>query len=336
MGDNHRFTLGLALGAGLIVGLWLMLVAGQAGRPHPDNLWVEQAYEKKLLAAGRVEQSPRILIVAGSAAMFGVDSTAMADAWAKPVINLGVNAGIGPYFLIDYAQPVVNKGDLVIAPLEYPLYSYSGEVNQVFLSFLWSHPATISQLPPLTLVKALWITPLKRVMQGYQGIAKDFRVAGLYGPNNLDQFGDQVNSELARRDSDLHRNAVDKAAEEYGRHFTADAIGWQLWADFANSLRERGACVIFVPPPMLFKNEYAEREEDRRFYRELPEFARQAGLNYLGEPQEFLYPADWFFDTNYHLVAEQRKVYTAALISLLGDDPVRRCEEFVAPDSRPQ
>ena len=331
--DNYRFALGLVLGVGLALGLWLILVAGQVGNPHPDNLWVEQAYEKKLLAAGRFADSPRILIVAGSAAMFGVDSTALADAWGKPVINLGVNAGIGPYFLIDYAEPLVNKGDVVIAPLEYPLYSYAGEVNQVFLGFLLSHPTIIRQLPPLTWLKVLWMAPLKRVIEGYRGIPQGFQVAGLYGPHNLDQLGDQVNSELTLRDTTLHVNAVAKEAEEYGRHFTPDGIGWQLWLNFASVLRERGACVIFVPPPMMFKKEYAEREEDRWLYRELPEFARQTGLNYLGDPREFLYPQDWFFDTNYHLVAQKRKVYTAALISLIGDNPTSRCASLAAAGS---
>jgi hypothetical protein len=75
----------------------------------------------------------------------------------------------------------------------------------------------------------------------------------------------------------------------------------------------------------MFKREYVERERESWFYRELPAAARRNGLYYLGDPREFLYPTDWFYDTNYHLVAEKREVYTRALIALIGRDPFTNC-----------
>jgi hypothetical protein len=325
MTENKRFALGLSLGVIVICSLWLLLLAGQLGRPHANNLWVEQAYEKKIRAARRRSGAPRVLIVAGSGAMFGVDSRVLADAWAMPVINLSVNAGIGPHFIIDYAQPLVGDGDIVLMPLEYPLYSYRGETNHVFLSFLLSHPHIALKLPVRILANVVWTAPLKRVLEGYLGMPEGFQVAGLYGPHNLDVNGDQINSELALRDHSLHRGAVAKKAEQYGMSYRADALGWQLWRAFADTLQARGACVIFVPPPMMFKPDYVEREEERTFYRDLPAYARQNGLDYRGDPREFLYPPEWFFDTNYHLVAEKRGVYTRALLALLGDSRVERC-----------
>ena len=136
------------------------------------------------------------------------------------------------------------------------------------------------RLPVAALGKALWSAPLKRVAEAYLGIPEDFRVAGLYGPHNLDANGDQINSELALRDASLHRAAVAKKAEEYGVNFTPDALGWRLWRNFARTLQDRGACVIFVPPPMMFKQEYAALEQERRLYRDLPVTARQNGLHY--------------------------------------------------------
>jgi hypothetical protein len=325
MSENKRFALGLGLGLTLVAGFWLALVVGQLGKPHADNIWVEQAYEKKIQAASRAGASPRVLIVAGSAAMFGVDSAALSEAWGMPVTNLAVNAGIGPHFIIDYAEPLVNAGDIVIAPLEYPLYTYDGEINHVLLSFLLSHPYIVPRLSVASLGRALWAAPLKRVVQGYLGVPGDFRVAGLYGPHNLDANGDQINSELAHRNPALHRAAVKKMAEDYGAQFSGDAIGWRLWRQFALDLQQRGACIVFVPPPMMFKDEYVQREKDRRLYRDLPETAARHDLHYLGDPREFLYPQDWFFDTNYHLVAEKRRVYTEALIALLGDNPGAKC-----------
>jgi signal recognition particle subunit SEC65 len=334
MTDNMRFTLGLTLGGSLLLLGWLALVAGQLGRPHIDNMWVEQAYSKKIQAVRRVGATPKIVVVAGSGAMFGVSSSVLSDAWGLPAINLGVNAGIGPQFMIDYALPLINTGDIVIAPLEYPLYIYDGEVNHVLLSFLLSHPGAFPGFSFSSVVKAMWAAPLKRVLEGYLGMPEGFQVAGLYGPHNLDVNGDQVNSQLALRDGALHQAAVTKDAESYGQYFTADALGWNLWRKFADALQDRGACVIFVPPPMMFKAEYADRAQERRLYRDLPTAARQNGLNYLGDPRDFLYPSSWFFDTNYHLVAEKREVYTRALVSVVGANVQKSCTQEGANDAR--
>jgi hypothetical protein len=83
---------------------------------------------------------------------------------------------------------------------------------------------------------------------------------------------------------------------------------------------------------MMFKPEYVERDQERKLYRDLPAYARRNGLNYFGDPRNFLYPRDWFFDTNYHLVAEKRQVYTTALLALLGDNPRNECAGYVPGD----
>jgi hypothetical protein len=323
--DNRQFGLGLLAAVALALASWVLLLAGQLGRPHPDNLWVEQAYKLKVGAARQRQQSPRILVVAGSGAMFGIDSAQLAAAWGMPAINLGVNAGIGPYFLIDHALPLLGPGDIIIAPLEYPLYTFDGDIGYVFLSYLWSHPAILPQLPLLSVAQAVWTTPLKRVLEAYPGGSSGAPVRGLYGPPNLDANGDQLNSQLAQRNDELHAAAVAAPAEQYGAQARPGALGWGLWRAFAAAAAERGACVIFVPPPLMAKPEYHELQAERRFYRDLPDVAAAEGINYLGDPRDFLYPPEWFFDTNYHLVAEQRRHYTWALVELIGLNPGAHC-----------
>ena len=93
--SSRGFLRGALLGLALVGGLWLLMLAGQLGSPVPGTHWVEKAYEYKLAQANTIQQ-PKVLVVAGSAAMFGVDSTAVAEALGRPVVNLGVNAGILP------------------------------------------------------------------------------------------------------------------------------------------------------------------------------------------------------------------------------------------------
>ena len=54
--------------------LWLALVAGQFGQAHPDNSWVKEAYALKFAAAEQYLGQKKLLVVGGSASMFGVRS----------------------------------------------------------------------------------------------------------------------------------------------------------------------------------------------------------------------------------------------------------------------
>jgi hypothetical protein len=77
---------------------------------------------------------------------------------------------------------------------------------------------------------------------------------------------------------------------------------------------------LFIPSTMMFNKLYIESPEERDFYESIQRIARQKGLMYIGEPLDFMYQAERYFDTNYHLVAESRVQHTQKLINLLGSD----------------
>jgi len=315
MRRSRRFLLGLLMGC-LGFGIaWVALVAGQLGRPFVNNLWVEGAYAKKLARAASVP-TPKLVVVAGSGAMFGIDSSQLEQAFGRPVVNLGVNAGIlSPYLLI-YARQAVKPGDWVLLPLEYPLYHDRFEVNQVYLEYWLSHPVVYG-LNPVRLARLLALTPLERVVQGYRGVPQGFRVAGLYGAQHLDERGDQTLSRREERSPELFAGALHSPVQRYGAQATALNGSWKLWQNFAREVERAGGCAVFVPPAMLDRQAYHEDPVERAFYEGLPAQAQSQGLSYLGRPLDFMYPADDFFDTNYHLTAEARQRHTARLIALL-------------------
>lgn len=315
-GEWRQFLAGLLLGALLIALAWAALVAGQLGQPHPHNQWVEQSYEVKAARADALGETPRVLVVAGSNALFGMDTPLLSELLHRPAVNLGVNAGIGVPYLIAHSRDLVRAGDLVLLPLEYSLYLYHRDLNQVFLDYLLSHPDELADEPWHFWLRVLWYTPLQRVWQGYQGLPEGFRPSGLYGPDNLDEHGDQRHAALADRTPELYEGALHSRPERHGALFRPDGVGWQLWREFAQTLTARGACVVFLPPAMLDRPEYHDDPVERRFYTELPGHARRMGMRFMGDPRDFLYPPEWFFDTNYHLAEEYRAVHTRALAAL--------------------
>ncbi len=309
-----RFVLGLILGLGLIVGLWLLLALGQAGRPVPTTQWIEKAYAHKLALAEAIKQ-PKLVVVAGSAAMFGVDSGLLEQAVGRPVVNLGVNAGVLAPYIQHYARQAIKPGDWVLLPVEYPMFHGRYAINYPFLDYWWGHPALRHiDINTAQLAQVAWLTPLSRVLSGYRGLPEGFAVSGLYGPQNLDQRGDQVHSEAAQQQVWMRELVERSGVESYGAQAHRWDANWASWKALADEVTAAGGCALFVPPPMLDRPAYHQGRE-LRYYRSLPAQARAHGLNYVGSPLDTMYPIERFFDTNYHLNAESRQVYMQQLLS---------------------
>jgi len=310
-----RFFQGLAASVVLIGGLWLLLLAGQLGRPVPVNQWIEQAYAYKLSLAKAVDQ-PRLLVVAGSAAMFGVDSKALAAELGRPVVNLGVNAGILSPYIQRYAREAIKPGDWVLLPVEYPLFSGRYSISQPLVDYWWAHPGFRSlDLNLVQIAQLVWHTPVYRMIQGYQGLPAVSPAKGLYGPHNLDANGDQINSDASQQEIWMKQLVEQSTVERYGEQAHGWDANWASWKALADEIKAAGGCAIFVPPPLLDRPAYHHGKE-KRFYASFADQARSQGLDYVGSAVDTLYPMERFFDTNYHLNAASRQVYTRYLIDV--------------------
>lgn len=306
-----------AMGAAVVLAvLWGVIVWSLAGRAHVHNQWVAQAMAHKLAIAAAVD-GPRVLVVAGSGAMFGIDSGMLGDALGRPVVNLGVNAGVLAPYIIEHARQALRPGDWVILPLEYPLFHDEGMTNRQFIDFYVSHPLPAAQIGLWRWVKLLWSVPVERVLQGYRGLPEGFVVGGLYGPHNLDARGDQMHSARALRSDAMWASVVHSAPEAYGRRAWWGNASWARWRGFADEVHALGGCAVFVPAAMLMRETYLRDDVEHAYYASLPAQARQHGLMYVGAPLDFMYEADSFFDTNFHLTSEMRAVHTGRLAALL-------------------
>lgn len=316
--SRNSFLVALLLGSASVSVAWLALLAGQFGRPVAIDQWVAQVYAKKLELADAVSE-PRVLVVGGSGALFGLDSSILSETLGRPVINLGVNAGVQSQFIRRYAREAIRPGDWVILSLEYPLYHDRHKVNFAFNSYWLSHPGIRSlELSMVQLAKLFWFTLLERVADGYLGLPVDYRVEGLYGPHNLNEHGDQTNSEAARQEIWMREAVENSTVHDYGAQASRFQANWDRWAELARAIEALGGCAVFIPPAMLDRPEYHAGVE-YEYYAGLAAQARAHGLDYHGEPLGFMYPMERFFDTNYHLNSEAREQHSGKVATLLAD-----------------
>ena len=205
---GRKFIAAFLLGAMAVVLSWMALIAGQLGNAHPDNVWVKEAYALKFAAAEKLRGQRKVLAVGGSATMFGVDSQQLALGLGLPVVNLGVNAGIGSYEVPAQVDRWIEPGDVVVMPLEYRLLLWDGVPSYVTLSWALEHPEALARWQLKTAFWGLLTLPLERVMQGYLGLDLLSLPKGPYGAHKLNALGDQQHTGAQDRSVEKDRKSV--------------------------------------------------------------------------------------------------------------------------------
>jgi len=307
-----RFTLHTILGLLTACGFWLVITHLQIGNKTVNTAWTDGVLHTKQRHAQTITDRKAVFI-GGSNLLFGLDTAIMAAELQRPVVNMGINAGLPLRVILNQGTARLKSGDIAVFSLEYPLYSDDGKPSAGHLDYLLSHPAELYQLPVRDIAQTYLLSSAARVLQGYQGLPSGFDTRkGLYGAHNINKQGDQINSEKHKQQLWMLEGMAGKLPKHYGRDFTEDTQGIEILVELSKALKQRGICPLFIPPPMMDRPEY-RRTPEQEYYAKLPDYLRSKGLDYLLTPLDFMYPEADFFDTPFHLTAEKRSTHTLRL-----------------------
>lgn len=309
----------LAIISGFVCSLlmWLSLAIGQIGNHTPASQWVREAYQYKDEIAERI-QEPKIAIIAGSNALFGLNSAMLSDNYHRRVVNYGVNAGVGLEYIIKRGQGILKPGDIALLPIEYGMFNYDDDTNSVMLDYYLSDASLFYRQSLYLQFNLLLNLSVKRLYEGYIGLPAGFKVQGLYGAHNMNESGDQLNSALAQRHVTQLEVLQQQVPSRDGKDFSAHNKSWKILQALQKHADNNNICLIYIPATIMYNRGYKEIASEKAYYGGIAKLAREKGLTYVGDPFDFMYPTESYFDTNYHLVSEQRNVHTQNIIDLLG------------------
>ena len=308
---------------------WSLLFRHQLGQPVPGERWMAEAYALKRARAADLS-GPKVVLLAGSNVLFGIDSGLLESAWGRPVVNFGVNAALGLDYILRSAEPYLNAGDLVLMPLEYPLYQGDGRPSAQLLDHVVGQDLDYWRRLPLH-ERAGFIARLSaaRLFAGLRRQPDPLAPgAGIYGGNHLDVRGDYTHNDPERLTPE-ERTAVEAAhaaarvkIHAYGRDDRPNAPGWRRLRAFQRRLQARGVTLWLAPPTLMEQPSYRTDPREHRYYATLAERVRARGLSFFCDPHAFMYPPEDFFDTPYHLTATARTRHTRALTQCLPQPPL--------------
>lgn len=262
----------------------------------------------------------RIVLVGGSGVAFDCDSALMDDFFPSyEIVNFGMYAGLGTKAVMDLSENYIHEGDIVILSPEQSEQTFSDYFNG---EYMWqaadgafgmlrdlkseNFEAMLGNFPRFALEK------LNYVMKGQKP-----QTDSIYQKKSFNTYGD---IELDTCRENILPNGYDVNQKV---RFTENVVQPEFMDymnDWAKRLEKKGAVVWYRYCPV---NKLSVEDMDDLAAYDV--FLRQKlDFPVIGNPENSLMEAEWFFDTNFHLNQPGKEVNTVQLIrdmkAMLGDD----------------
>lgn len=311
---------------GILTGFVLLIsfVFMQIGTPTSSSKWASDLYAVKELHANQ-RLNRKLLVVAGSNSLFGIESSLLESRFQIPTTNFGVHAGLGLKYILDRSKRSLNKGDIVYLPLELDLYQQDVAPSAQLMDFVLARdPQYLYSLPLNQQILGLANVSIARIIEGLRGGSDQYlgSSSGIYNVNNVDSSGNQTNNTLenagsysSRLDGLIPKDIGDGEISLHSKNLISDYVHWA---------KENGICVIAGPPSLMKFKEY-ESEKFLRFLGMAKDLFSELGVHYVGSPVKYLLPRELFFDTEYHLNKRGATIRTKRIIEDLGADLSAHC-----------
>lgn len=264
--------------------------------------------------------SPKIVLIGGSSAAFGVDSDLLEEQLpGYDVVNFGLYATLGTKLMLDLSEDYINEGDIVIVAPELDEQTFSLYFNA---QSVWQ----AAESDPSILRGIAWDN-IGDMLGGYwKYLAGKITAAntgapaptGVYSRSSIDENGEisyprEGNTMVLGYDPnmiiDLGSNLID-----------TEFIGYLN--DYAAMCSRKGASCYFSFSPTN-RAALAEGTTDETILAFYDALDRALDFEIISNINDCLYDAGYFYDTNFHLSDAGVTAHSATLIRdirrILGD-----------------
>ncbi len=296
----QKIVLGLIL-LGIVLALITVFDMKAVGCQYEDG------YEASILdKLARLESldEPKIILVGNSNLAFGIDSTMIEEELGMPVVNLGLQGGLGNRFHEQMLQGHVQSGDIVIVC--HTEYDDDGKIlngdtawkTLEWHSELWKLiakkdiPKLLLNFPSYVLGSVLkWITGTS--MEAYDSV---------YKREAFNENGDVA----IRTETERYR---------FGEEVQLPPSLSETCADRLNELNAyveaQGATMYVAAYPVGYESVLPDRAIFDNFEHSL---RTALDCDVISHWTDYFMPQEYFYDTAYHLTLEGAKYRTALLI----------------------
>lgn len=250
--------------------------------------------------------SPKVVLVGGSNLPFGIKSQMIEAAAGKPVVDMGLHAGLGLNFILSEVEKDIHEGDIVIVSPEYHHFlsrsMFNGEDVLAALLFDVNRDCLQYVKPSqwLALSPNLCLYSSKKIINISSKAVDDFEE--LFTRDSFNIYGDEVahyglaSTVHSRKKPALEGPVYRKAVRRLAR--------------FRDYVEAKGAGFILASCP------YPEEQfaMDRQVIEEIVEAVEAAGMVFQVRPEACVFPDSLMFNSFFHLTGEGAEIRTEQLI----------------------
>lgn len=244
---------------------------------------------------------PRLILVGGCSMAYGIDSGRLEQELGLSVVNMGITAGLGLFYMLNEVESSVACGDVVLFALEYDYYGWEGG-DLVTRQLIEYRPASLWELPRPRWKRFLdrdglaWLGSLvRRSLFTGAATAPPDEPGRLQPREGFNKWGDYV--EHGDAPSQILDLPLDHMRMRPGHVQPPTVRMLARLVEFTKLCEGRGARFIISWPP----------HARDAFDQVAPEVARleavlrgTPGLTILDVPGDYVYERSWFYDTSYH------------------------------------
>lgn len=301
--------------------------------PISTEYWVGEMITIKKELVKEYAGKNKIIIAGGSSALFGIDAEFASKQLDMPVINFGLHAGLKLEKILQEVSTVVEKGDILVLPLEPPYYDCNEKLSawQVENIIGWDHDvwkkmgylekgAFIALISPSTLGRMIFADIQRKFIpdsindrlssQDKALVLSKFRVHTMpvnfeYSAYHLDNHGDMRQTEGAH----FKGNGWDVSKPNHVCAETASQL-----VSFVGSMRKKGVYVYFANTPYITSG--VSKDEVRKDELSFKKEFISVGC-FIDKREDLIFDRKYFFNTNLHLNAEGRALRTDLFINTI-------------------
>ena len=249
---------------------------------------------------------PKIVLLGDSNVAYGVDSGKIEEMLGMPVVNMGLHGGLGQTFCMDLAKKGIRQGDIVI--ILPGKYDYEAKLLDGTLAWLLLES-------DLTLLSRVNRQDYFTLLKGYPAYLKKAITLWKNHTGNLDDPVGKDRDDLNEYGDICSVGDVNIMEDGYIRTdpFCED-INYNLmdyFNEYNRYVQEKGAVMVLASAPILeplLINGYstAQRRQD--------ELAQALEFPVISDCMNYIYPPEYFYDTNFHLNDRGKEIRTMQLV----------------------
>jgi hypothetical protein len=273
--------------------------------------WKNYAVKKERLVR-TIGETPKIILDGGSATLYGIRAKDVQRAFGLPTVNHALCAGFDLDYIFYKLKKVVKRGDVVILPLEYELFFYVGSTSSFKASYILSCDREYFLRTLNWRQKFEYV----RLVMGFNDVFKAVKKSRSPRSNPWPLGMLNENGDITGNVGKHTLAGLCPVPFQQGK--IEETQGLMLIKDFNRWAQESGITVYLSFANRVYSSDY-KSEECVRYFDNLKRYLSQNNIAVIGNPYDFFFSEDLFYDTLYHLNETGVTLRTQSFIGMLAD-----------------